>query len=250
MIFESEHFVGDTRLTKELRKKEIRETGLLDENRFILSDHPIIVERLTKLKKSLIKLKSEHPRFITLGLRGSYVKGYAAEESDIEGTIFIDAEGRNLTNEHVNESFATKYRGYVVRELIDSLSINEALLRDLHVMLVTKQGLIEMIENIDIDMEHALEDIHLLFTLSPGSENSPDLVSVTSEDLNVYRKLVLDQLELEGELGEQKWKRIVYELHVFERSDIDHLERDGSIQENHRLYPTTISQARNYFLIR
>ena len=71
-------------LDKDERRRVVSTSGELDRKRFALSTNPEISGRLKTLRQVFERFKAVHPQVVSLGLYGSYTKGYASKESDFD----------------------------------------------------------------------------------------------------------------------------------------------------------------------
>lgn len=72
---------------------------ILEEKRFHLSSAEFSRDRLRILREEFKKFQREYPgEVIAFSLYGSMSKGYAEEESDIDGALFFDKNAKDAGN--------------------------------------------------------------------------------------------------------------------------------------------------------
>ncbi|MBP9816482.1 MAG: nucleotidyltransferase domain-containing protein [Candidatus Pacebacteria bacterium] len=170
-------------------------------------------ERLANFRRVFENLQKEHPELIGVTLYGSQTKGYADENSDIDGYVVMDFNVAKAN--HMSRSeLSILVRSAMTQELGVSSS-------HLHLIphMVTREGISNL-------------KTHKLFHLGIGN------------GLREYREALIRSLESRGTEGEEDWQRIVGDLILHENYTFS----DGLTERRMELYPMTLKQARAYFL--
>ena len=209
--------------SKDERRQIVSESGILERKRFLLSSSPELRERMSKLQDTVYELKEKYPEIISLGLYGSFTKGYATPESDIDAKVNIDTEiCVNSENPSTPE--------FIVEELKDrlkkDLNLNDQQVMGIQLHLFSK---LDILKSINKGWGGSLSS---LFLLSIG------------KDIDSYRRTVFDTLELMGKDGEKIWKDTMSNLAGFENIGFSYETRE----KRKSLYPQTLAEGRKYFL--
>jgi len=227
---------------KKERMQKVIDSGYLETHRFMLPKNPELLDRLHKLQEIVGEMKAEDPAVVSFALKGSFIKGYAAKESDIDGALIVDGEKaiehfRKLGLLGEDEAwsvteFNRHYNDRMRTAMQERLGMDRHQTEHAYTEIVSKHYLLKLCQG----------DIYEIDTLQPFF-----MMAVGSSDIREYRKIILDALDEQGERGEEKWRRIMENLHRNERSDIDGYSEVGGYK-NHDKYPDTIGKARTYFL--
>jgi len=136
--YEHQQYISEP---KEKRRELACANGLAERKRFLLSSHPELKKRLALLQKVVRDFQKQYPEFISLGLYGSLIKGYATPESDIDADIFIDQE---IAEQRETEPRYRPFRLDEFRErLRQELSLSEEKTRDVYVREISKKEILE-----------------------------------------------------------------------------------------------------------
>ncbi len=226
------------------RRTAILEAGILDDRRFLLPPNPEIRERIRSVRENLEEFKKKHPEVVSFGFFGSNTKGYATQESDIDGSLYVDLRTAVTTwREHnpptpteeilnaIKLKIATEFR----KLLVQKTDLTSEQVAHVTVYLVDKKTTHSILTR-EINIP-AIEELFVLFLLQIGS------------GIEKYRKTVFDTLEQQGETGEKKWKIISNRLAKFENAtrDDDNATREA-VERRQHLYPQNLKDARHIFL--
>ncbi len=228
------------------RRKSVVEAGLIDERRFLLPPDPIIRERLRALRNVVEIFKSEHPEVVSFGLFGSNTKGYATRESDPDGALYVDLREsiaqyqknhhresiKEMMNEIRNE-LTVKFKILLLQE---TTLKPKQIKKDLVVRFVDERSTRATLRAEKMD-DSAIKDLFALFLLQVGS------------GIERYRRVVFDELEQQGALGEEKWHIISHRLAEFENTTFgDNGATERTTARREHLYPQNLKDARRVFL--
>lgn len=212
-----EQYVGKE---KNERRELMSASGALDRRRFLLSRSLEWKERIKKLQEVFYEIKKDHPEVVSLSLFGSLTKGYANEESDVDGWLNID------NDKTPKNSSPEQYQNMIISHIKHALNLDYKKIEHVVPVFWQKEEIIHMCKHKDVG------DLVKLFTLSIG------------RDINNYRKIVFDELEKEGLDGEIVWISLMDKLALFESGGLD-----GAAQRKRRkLYPRNLAEGRKYFL--
>jgi predicted nucleotidyltransferase len=230
---------------KKDRMQRVINSGYLETHRFMLPKNPELLERLHQLQDIVKEMKADDPAVISFALKGSFIKGYAAKESDIDGELFVDWE---KANEHFKKlglmeenevwsssEFIRRYNEKIRSTLQERMGLKKSQVEHTYAEMVSKHDLKKLCEG----APYQVDTLQYFFMMAVGSS-----------DIREYRKVILDALAEQGEKGEWKWRRIMKNLHRNERSDVDDfvVTDEDLTYKNHDKYPDTIEKARAYFL--
>lgn len=223
-------------LDKIMRRLQIAKEDKLEEKRFVLSGNPELQRRLRKISETVTELKKDYPEIVSLNLFGSMVKGYANQNSDIDGYINIDSD--LIPDDRTSWTAYTALTG----KLAKNLNIQDKRI-SIPIKTISKAEISVWVKGM-IYPSQAYPLLELFF-LSVGndSDNSgPKPRYILS--INKYRKIVFDELEKMGPEKEVFWRRLISEIFEFENSGISE-----ELKEQRRiLYPWTIEEGKKYFL--
>jgi predicted nucleotidyltransferase len=166
-------------------------------------------------------MKEKHPELISLNLFGSFIKGYATSESDLDAYLMID-DGISAQNKTEPAAILDDVKEHIKKEL--NLTNNQ-------VLAIQLDGWNE--ERIKKFIEaNMTASLSRFFLFSIG------------KDISNYRKLILDNLELNKVSGPKKWKGIMDSLRIQESIGFSTEVMD----RRRKLYPQTLAEGRKYFL--
>lgn len=219
--------------TSEERLKQTVDEGKLEHKRFNLPERNLR-ENLHALSETFSELKNDHPELVSIMVRGSYSKGYAGKNSDIDlsAIVYLDTTKEESEKKDGNKISAA-----------DQFDFKQSYIRFLKEKLEAVSGMPEvsvwvyLVNNEIIDESLAEEKyalIQSLFQLSLGSE------------INKYRKYVIDKLQSEGVEGQRKWEKIIQDLHYLENLGINDIN-SNTYEKRKQLYPAMLSEAKKYW---
>lgn len=222
-----------------LSKKERRNVfDEIKDKRFLFSRNPEIKKRIMLLHKTVKELKKEYPELISFNLFGSLSKGYAIEESDIDGVFFIDEDiahkgdiviAKEINGEIVNIP-SDRYLNLFKQAIKEKLRLDDSHTKGIDIAYVSLHGIKK-----DLTSKQSL-----LFL--PAYFISLFFLSLGGRDIVKYRREVFDILESQGKKGEEKWAVIMRNLAEFERG-----WKDAQIYDK-SFYPLDMKKARKIFL--
>ncbi len=213
---------------KQERKGESIKQKSFDSKRFVLSENPEMRKRLKILSGAIDKFKEEHPEVISLSLFGSFTKGYAVEDSDIDGCLNVDdSKMRHENREKWHYSEFMGPTGFI-KFLKDQF----------------KEKGIDMDGKISIEPNYISED-YIEKTIGMGGDNFKLFLMQVSNGAKKYRRAIFDTLRsLGGERGETAWRRIMDFLCDWENNGLP----PEVIQQKRKLYPDTLDAGEKKFL--
>ena len=249
-------------LDKNQRASIVAGTGLWSEKRHVASPDTGIQEELFAFGEKIRALCTMYPELIGAGLFGSQVKGYATSESDKDMVIWIDyAEAVKsfdwnnprpediVTKEEIARIRSEMMHGGAVSGNFGQEVKCEVLEQKYRILIHRALGLSgdsrkQIIADI-LDRDRILNALRSVSSIANTYYIKHAFFLAIGEGIYEYRKLILDELASQGQLGEDKWKSVVHELEDFE-------DPSGTISETthsrEHLYPQTIAEARKYFL--
>jgi predicted nucleotidyltransferase len=242
-------------ISKSEKLQKVVESHLLDERRFVYSKDPEVRKQLSLLFESIKELKTHHPEIIAFMLYGSRVKGYATQESDTDGVLLVDYEiakkdlgedaNNNLSGNELKNRIRMKYKEILSNKLAEKKLLGSS--KNLIAEPVDKTKIMEALKGNEEYLLDRSYCITQLFYFPVG--RLPAVQGQTH--LNDYRRMVLDELEKQGDKGECKWQKIMKEVGYWEAlwiGDEELLGPSTAPERHKRIYPQTIKEARNYFL--
>lgn len=218
---EGKDYIQFENLSKPERINLILEGGVLEGKRFALSSNPEIQERLKNIRKIVEELKKDYPEIVSLGLRGSLVKGYANTMSDIDAVLFIDPSKITQWDRKGNDMY---YRNRVEDHLKEVWQMKS----DIAILALSKEDIVRVCHEKDFRPKQ----LFALFWLYIGKE------------VYEYRKCVLEELEKMRDKGRERWKIIMEYLWSKESIGLP----DAIMQKRRSLYPQTLKRGREVFL--
>lgn len=246
---------SDTGL-KEERYRQIAENGVLNDRRFFIPDHGPTHERFSELRSFFAQYAKEHETAVGLGVFGSRVRGYAAENSDLDLVYFYDTTLENQ-NKEKPDSASTQIFGF--RDAA-STNFQDNIKLSVIPVKISKQLIAEYCQNFGADektgiglLEASELPNHTLAFMAEEAilkaRKLPPMPSVMfmasmGEKLNEYRAYFLDQLEQMGQYGEDIWQDTIFQLAVLENDTPSHEIPEDMEERLEKLYPQTITAAR------
>lgn len=256
---------------KERLEKEYKESG----KRFALSSEPFAKERLKVLRSAFNEVHVEHPEVISLALYGSMTKGTAVEKSDIDAWVFVDAdvlekqkktESRQAGHvvdkdvSHGRETYYLKpeigkrYSGFI-RERLKEDGLQQDQVQHIRTLPISRDIIRKSLDRLKkgvqalgkwkFDKEEYDSQItnKNFRAKSPNRPENPDVplnlyamfhLSMGT-DIRKFRRLLIDELLQEGEIGEAMWKEII--------EDTEFMEQGMPMKPTGKRYPRTLKQA-------
>jgi hypothetical protein len=236
---------------KKERRKAVLDSGILDKRRFLLPPDSVVRERIRILRNSVEEFKHAHSEVVSFGLFGSNTKAYATQESDLDGALYVDLRAAIAAyREHhppaspkemmdgVKSDLKSQFRELLVQNAgIKAEQVADVVVRFVDVR-TTRTTL--RAEKMDV---RAIKDLFVLFLLQVGS------------GIEEYRRTVLDELDRQGEVGEEKWQIISARLAKFENTTRERnsavegeKEDEDEVKRRQHLYPQNLKDARRIFL--
>ena len=206
---------------KNERRQIVSASGVLERKRFLLSSSPEVKERLHKLQDLVYELKKEYPELICFSIYGSFTKGYAMPESDIDGHFMVDEVLKSKKHSELELELHERLK--------KELNLTDTQIIDTDVYLWSKERLRKLCH----DPQWWNQQVpSLLFVMSVG------------RGIDEYRRVVFDELEGMGSQGEKVWKEIIQSLINQENAGFS----DEFQKKRQNLYPKTLAEGRKYFL--
>lgn len=194
------------------RIAEIEGDPRLRRHRFLLSENPVLREKLSLLQKEAVALEKEFPEIIAVQLLGSHTKGYAEEASDYDLALPLELEQLAVTGRTAEEVVSQ-----VRTRIANALGVEKPRIT------------VQYYENAGGSTHPRPR--YELFLLSLGHK------------MRAYREAVIAELETKAD-GEAQWKDMMVAL-----ADRENLYFSQALtKERKSLYPMTLAEGRKYFL--
>jgi len=240
--------------------------------RFCLANTEFAVIRRAEIRRVLLEAKKQHPEIVTLCLYGSTVKGTETLKSDIDGYLFVKAPEEyrrykpaytwHATTITLNDEGYAVYIDPLCTALGPGTKANFAETRHLRGLSISNeiidQLIEEQIENIEIvnrfnkerqnlrDLEgsnvYPVDHPDMLKHQPDELKPSINLIAMfflnIGNDIQEYRRYLLDKLTYLGDMGEIMWGQIVEALATKENMN----------RERHtHSYPHTLEEAKKTY---